>query len=290
MSAELPSLSVVMPVKNGEQTLAEALTALADQHYAGWWELVVVSGGSTDRTVEIAESFTDQIPNLTILASDIPAIPAVAQNRGVQASTGKVIVFLDADDMVGTGYLESMGTALAVQPLVGATMDITRLNPPSDVKRRRPLQTDLIESFCNYRPAVIGSTMGVQRSAFDQVGGFDETLATQQDLDLSWRLYDAGYPPVPVPAAVLHYRYRSKLAEIFRQHYKYGWGEVQLYRKHRAGGMPGRTIRQVFGGYYRLLTALPGLASKAGRQRVATIAGMLSGRLSGSVKLRLLYP
>jgi glycosyltransferase involved in cell wall biosynthesis len=289
MSVELPSLSVVMPVKDGEQTLAEALTALANQHYADWWEVVLVSGGSTDRTVEIAESFTDQIPNLTILASDIPAIPAVAQNRGVRASSGEVVVFLDADDMVGADYLQSMGKALSAQPLVGATMDISRLNPPTDVRRRRPLQTDLIESFCNYRPAVIGATMGVQRSAFDQVGGFDETLPTQQDLDLSWRLYDAGYSPVPVPAAVLHYRYRSKFGEIFRQHYKYGWGEVQLYRKHRAHGMPGRTIRQVLGGYYRLLTALPGLASNAGRQQVATIAGMLSGRLSGSLKLRLLY-
>jgi GT2 family glycosyltransferase len=278
-----------MAVKNGEQTLAEALTALADQHYDGWWELVVVDAGSTDRTIEIAESFTARFPRVTILGSDMPAVAAVAHNRGVRACSGEVIVFVDADDVVGADYLESMGRALAVHPLVGAMMDIGRLNPPADVKRRRPLQTDLIEVFCDYRPAVIGATMGVQRSAFEQVGGFDETLATQQDLDLSWRLFDAGYPPATAPAAVLHYRYRSELAEIFRQHYNYGWGEVQLYAKYRVHGMPGRSIRQVLGSYYRLLTALPGLASKAGRQRVATIGGMLAGRLSGSLNLRLTY-
>jgi glycosyltransferase involved in cell wall biosynthesis len=289
MSSGLPSLSVVMPVKDGEQTLAEALTALADQHYGGWWELVVVSGGSTDRTVEIAESFADRIPHLTILADETPAIPAVAQNRGVEASTGEVIVFVDADDMVGAHYLESMGRALAVHPFVGASMDITRLNPQADARRRRPLQTGEIDVFCNYKPAVIGAAMGVRRIAFQQVGGFDEALSTQQDLDLSWRLFDAGYRPLAVPAATLHYRYRSDLGEIYRQHYKYGWGEVQLYRKHRHRGMPGRSLLHVLAGYYRLVVAMPGIVTKVGRQRVATIAGMLIGRLHGSLKLRLAY-
>jgi GT2 family glycosyltransferase len=278
-----------MPVKNGEQTLGQALTALADQNYGGWWELVVVSGGSTDRTVELAESFADRIPHLTILASDIPAIPAVAQNRGVRASTGEVIVFVDADDVVGADYLESMGRALAVRPFVGARMDIGRLNPSADAERRRPLQTDVIEVFCNYKPAVIGAAMGVQRRAFEQVGGFDETLATQQDLDLSWRLFDAGYRPVAVPTAVLHYRYRSELGQIYRQQYMYGRGEVELYRKHRHNGMPARSMLNVLASYFRLLTALPGVVSAAGRQRVATIVGMLTGRLSGSLKLRLAY-
>ena len=289
MSVRLPSLSVVMAAKNGEQTLAEGLTALADQHYGGWWELVLVSGGSADRTVEIAESVTDRIMNLTVLASDIPAIATIAHNRGVRASKGEVIVFVDADDVVGATYLKAMGKALAVHPFVGATMDIARLNPPADVRRRRPLQTHLIESFCDYRPAVIGATIGVHRSAFEEVGGFDETLDTQEDLDLSWRLFDAGYQPIPVPDAVLHYRYRSELGQIYRQQYSYGWGEVQLYRKYRHLGMPARSLRQVLGSYYRLAAALPGMVSKPGRQRVATMAGMVAGRLSGSLKLRLAY-
>ncbi|GLY30205.1 glycosyltransferase family A protein [Kineosporia sp. NBRC 101731] len=289
MTGGLPTLSVVICCRNSASTLAGTLESVAAQEYPGWWETVVVDNGSRDATVEVAQGFAGRLPNLRVLRVPEPGFQAAALNHGIAQSTGEVIVFVDSDDLTAAGYLEKMARVLAAVPYAGGELEVGRLNPPPVRARRDLLQSRHIDVFCDYRPAVVGASMGVRREAIARVGGFDEALPTQHDLDLSWRLAEAGVPATFVPGAVLHYRYRPGSRETFWQERGYGLGEVVLYRKFRARGMPGRSPRQAVGSWARVLFALPGALSPAGRARLATVTGKAVGRLEGSLKHRTSY-
>lgn len=288
-SSGLPSLTVLVTCRNSAATLAETLESVAKQSYGGWWEVVVVDNGSTDATSAIARRFAGRMPNFRVLSVPDPGHQARGLNYGIEQSTGDALAFLDSDDLIADGYLERMGRALATAPFVGGEMDITRLNPANVLERRDQLQKDGIDVFCGFRPAVIGASMGAQRQPVEKVGGFDESLPTQHDLDISWRLAELGYPATFVPGAVLHYRYRTGAREFFRQERGYGVGEVVLYRKFRAAGMPSRSAPRVAAGYARLLLALLKLRRPGGSARFATMLGITLGRLEGSIRYRTPY-
>ncbi len=287
---KLPTLSVVVTCRNSATTIRATLESIVDQQYDGWWEVVVVDNGSTDATVAISRQFADRLPNFRVLNVPKPGHQATGLNYGIAQTTGDALVLLDSDDLVAAGYLEQMGRALATAPFVGGKMDIERLNPPAVRKRRTPLQTHRIDMFGGgFRPAVIGASMGAQREPLEKVGGFDESLPTQHDLDISWRLVQAGFDATFVPGAVLHYRYRVGPREIFLQERGYGIGEVVLYRKFRSAGMSPRTAPRVVISVVRLLLALIRLPTPSGPARFATVLGMMVGRIEGSLKYRTLY-
>lgn len=285
---EPPSLSVLVTCRNSAATLGATLESIARQAYGGWWEVVVVDNASSDATMQIARGFADRLPNLRVLSVPSPGHQASGLNHGIAESVGEVIVFLDSDDLVAEGYLARMGAALATAPYVGGQMDVALLNPPGIRDRRSPLQQDRIDTI-GWRPAVVGASMGARREAMAKVGGFDESLPTQHDLDISWRLAEVGVEATFVPQAVLHYRYRTGLREIFRQERGYGAGEVVLYRKFRRRGMPRRSVLQVGASYARLLVALLRVRRPEGPARLATMLGMTLGRIEGSLRHRVLY-
>jgi len=284
-----PRLSVVISCKNSASTLGETLEALVGQEYDGWWEVVVVDNGSTDATTAVAESFSGRLPNVRVLRPPTPGYQARGLNHGIAESVGAYLVFLDSDDLVGPGYLQAMAKALDAAPFVGGAMDVERLNAPWLQARRRQLQVDRIDSFCNYLPAVIGASMSARREAVEAVGGFDEALPTQHDLDISWRLAEAGYPAAFVPGAVLHYRYRDGLRSIFDQERGYGEGEVALFRKFASRGLRRRGPGHVLVSWARVLLALRGVGTLDGRARLLTMLGMNLGRIEGSIRFRTLY-
>ncbi|HEY6797282.1 MAG TPA: glycosyltransferase [Kineosporiaceae bacterium] len=283
------SLSVIVSCRNSATTLAETLEAIVSQQYDGWWELVVVDNGSTDRTGEVARRFERRVENFRLLDVPDPGYQARGLNYGIEHSRGDHLVFLDSDDIAAPGYLEQIGKALDDAPFVGGAMDVETLNAPWLLARRRVLQQDRIDVFCSYLPAVIGASMAARREAVEAVRGFDERLPTQHDLDISWRLYHAGYPAVFVPGAILHYRYREGLKGVFDQERGYGEGEVALYRKFRARGLRRRSVPRVLVDYARTVRALRDIRSRPGRARFLTLLGANLGRVQGSIRFRTLY-
>jgi GT2 family glycosyltransferase len=252
--------------------------------------VVVVDNGSTDSTVAISRQFDDRLPNFRVLNVPEPGHQAAGLNHGIAQTTGDALVFLDSDDLVAQGYLEHMGRALATAPFVGGKMDIERLNSPEVRNRRTPLQTHRIDMFGGgFRPAVIGAAMGARREPLEKVGGFDESLPTQHDLDISWRLAHAGFEATFVPGAVLHYRYRVGPKAIFQQERGYGIGEVVLYRKFRSDGMSPRTASRVVYSILQVLIAFVRLPTTSGPARFATVLGMMVGRIEGSLQYRTPY-
>jgi glycosyltransferase involved in cell wall biosynthesis len=288
-AAELPAMSVVIACRNSGTTLAETLESVAAQEYAGWWEVLVVDNGSTDDTAAVAERFAGRLPGFALLRPPDPGHQARALNLGIQHGKGEVFVFVDSDDLLGPDYLARMGAALRTADLAGGELDVDRLNPPDVRARRDVLQRHRIDLFCGYLPAVVGASMGARREALLAVDGFDASLPTQHDLDISWRLHRTGRTATFVPGAVVHYRYRRTLGEIYRQERGYGEGEVVLYRKFRDEGLRRRSPLRVAVAYARLAVGVLRLHTPDGRAKFATQLGMLTGRLQGSLRYRTAY-
>lgn len=99
-------LSVVIPVFNGEEHLANALQCLLSQDYTGW-EAVVVDDGSTDATARVAESFAVRDKRIRLVRQPNGGV-SVARNRGIEEARGEWIVWLDADDAYVLGALSSI--------------------------------------------------------------------------------------------------------------------------------------------------------------------------------------
>src|SRR5712692_4293853 len=111
-----PTVSVVIPVYNGERYLAEAISSVLDQTYKNF-ELIVVDDGSTDQSAAVVRSFTDDRIRYLYQSN---GGASKARNLGVAASRGTVIAFLDSDDVWLPHKLERQIDCLASHKDVGA--------------------------------------------------------------------------------------------------------------------------------------------------------------------------
>lgn len=286
------TVSVILTCRgDGAGALRAQLDALAAQELDRPWELLIADNGMTPAARGLAERFRRVIPGLRLLdVRDRPG-QAYAINAAARDATGEDLVLLDADDVIATGYLQQMALALDEHEFVGGRLDSYSLNPRWLRERRRPLQAQRLECLLgDPRPVVVGAAMGVRKSTFQLVGGFDETLGTQLDVDLSWRLHAAGIRPHFAGGAVLRYRYRADLAQLWRQERAYGFGEAGLYAKHRRDGqVPRRPAWRTARDWLGVLGTLPEAGTKAGRARLVTRAGAATGRAAGSIAHRTLY-
>jgi len=91
----MAKVSIIMPVYNGEQYLAEAIQSIVTQTFTDW-ELIIVNDGSIDSSVPIVHGFTD---DRIILLNQTNSGQAVSRNNALAIAHGKYITFLDADDL-----------------------------------------------------------------------------------------------------------------------------------------------------------------------------------------------
>jgi hypothetical protein len=83
-------------------------------------------------------------------------------------------------------------------------------------------------------PHAGGGNLGIHRSVFEAVGGFDEDLGGLQDVDFCWRVQLAGVPLHFLPEATLHVRLRSSLRAMWRQGRNYGAAQAEIERRYAA--------------------------------------------------------
>ena len=179
----IPKITVVIPVFNAEKTLDRALNSVAAQTYPDF-DVVVVDDGSTDKTVDLVSN--SRIGNLTFVKHAQNRGAAAARNTGISAARGRFIAFLDADDAWKPNKLERQIAALeragsnVVACATGYHLhkgdrDLTiALNLTSEQFRKQIL------FGCTISP---GTTLLIDRRAFDGIGLFDETFRRLEDWD-----------------------------------------------------------------------------------------------------------
>jgi rSAM/selenodomain-associated transferase 2 len=176
-----PLLSVVIPVRNEAQALPYLLGDLADLRAAGA-ELILVDGGSTDGTCELALGQFDQ------LLRTAPC-RALQMNAGAAVARGEYLWFVHADTRVSVESLESLQGALKERPLWGR-FDV-RLSGPG-------LALQVIGAMINLRSRLSGIASGdqgvfVARQRFEALGGY-APIPLMEDLQLCRRLKALARP------------------------------------------------------------------------------------------------
>ena len=100
-----PSVSIILPVYNGEKTVDKIIRECLNQTYTNT-ELIIVNDGSTDSTASIISQYQED-KRVTILSQPNGGV-SVARNAGIAASKGKYITFVDADDEIKPGFIENL--------------------------------------------------------------------------------------------------------------------------------------------------------------------------------------
>jgi len=229
------ALSVVIAAYDAADTLGTQLQALVGQAPGLAWEVVVADNRSTDATAAVAESFADRL-DLRVVPAPAKANPAYARNVAVATCETDWIAFVDADDMVAPGWVESMACALRDHQFVAGRLDAHLLNTPRIVRTRLVPQSTGLQwwSAGPPLPHAGGGNLGIHRSVFEAVGGFDEHLGGLQDVDFCWRVQLSGAPLHFLPEATLHVRLRSSLPAIWRQGRNYAAAEAEIERRYAA--------------------------------------------------------
>ena len=288
----LPSVSVVVPAFNEAAHVAGQLRALAAQDYQGELEVLLADNGSTDATLAVARRVRDEVlPGLRIIdASERPG-PSVARNAGWRAASGDLVLFCDADDVADPGWVRAMVAALETAAVVGGRLEVGALNDPQLLAWRSPPAQTHLPRAEGYLPFAMGSNLGVRADVLRKLGGFDEDLdRSGEEPDLCWRAQLAGEELVFAPDAVVHYRLRSELRPLLRQHRHWGLGSVDLWCRYRGHGMPRSSTAGALRHWLRLLLGAPiRIPSRSRRGMWASRVAYRWGRLRASVEHRTLY-
>lgn len=172
----IPLVSVVLPVKNGERFIANAVKSVLSQSWRPL-ELFVVDGNSTDRTRAILADLA--VPQLHVLDQVGGGIPG-AWNQGIRAATGEYLAFISADDQWLPGKIDRQVTMMQDHADLLYTITKFRYVVEPDVKIPSTFNRDLLGRDLVGR---IMETLVVRRQALDLVGLLDERYATAHDVD-----------------------------------------------------------------------------------------------------------
>jgi GT2 family glycosyltransferase len=248
-----------------------------------------VNNRSTDGTLSVVERYRGRIGNLRVVdALDKPG-RAYARNVGVRAAQGAAVAFTDADDVVSEGWVRAMGEALQRHDFVACRMDDELLNTPEQRRNRGNNQRDGLQPYRYpaFLPHAGGSSLGMKRWLFEQVGGFDEEMTFLQDTDLCWKVQLSGYPLVFVPEATLHVRYRGDARALFRQARNFGEYNWVLCQRYRPLGMPPISPREELRGWLKVWRTLLGLPRHRNTWSLIWQFAWRLGRLQGMLRYAL---
>ena len=176
----MPEVSIVVPVLDEADSIRESLGALQSARAAGV-EVVVVDGGSTDRTVAFARPLADQVLSA-------PRGRASQMNAGARAASAPHLLFLHADTILPGGALAAIGDALSRREWGRFDVAIAGADP----------LLPIVAACMNARSRLSGIATGdqaifVRRDAFDAAGGFPE-IPLMEDVALSKALRRSGPP------------------------------------------------------------------------------------------------
>lgn len=177
-------ISVVIPARNEEEYVRVALQSVIEQRYrADLLECIVADNGSTDGTASAVREFANRHPGHRIVLASEP-IPGVgrAKNRGAQAATGDILVFLDADSRMAPD-------------LAQAVVSCYRAGSPAGSIRVEADSRDLLDrgffalmEIGKVWFGIRAQMMYCDRQLFLSLGGFDPDLRQAEDLEFLKRV------------------------------------------------------------------------------------------------------
>lgn len=233
MDETLPFVSVIVPVFNGESTIGECLNSLMRMDYpTEKREIVVVDNNSTDGTSDIVKKYA--VKYVREARQGIP----YARNRGIVFSKGDILVWVDADCLVTTKWLNELVQGFDNKEIGVVAGEVVAF----------PSQTPAERFMATYKPRwngqnlsfpdkkyFITACLGIRREVFQEIGLFDAQFAgvACEDIDFSWRFFrDSSFKFDFRPKAIVFHRNRSSAPALFSRYFRIGQGQALLMQKH----------------------------------------------------------
>jgi glycosyltransferase involved in cell wall biosynthesis len=244
-------ISLVMPVYNEEEHLEKVLSALFEQTYPHRWEIIVVDGGSTDRTGEILKEMERKAPphiDFKVVQNPGKKIPT-SMNMGILSSRGKYIVRLDGHTIPPPDYLDRSIKGLELSGGKGIVGGGWKIHPWNDswsakaiafsaghfLGSGNPAYRALHRCSLRQSPFPVDTVPfgAFPRSLWEELGGYDESLHSSEDYDFCYRASKKGFPVLLDPELVLHYFARPNYISLVKQYFRYGYWVSHLLLKHK---------------------------------------------------------
>ena len=192
-----PDISVIIPAYNAEKFIARSLEAVWSQKFSGSIEVLVIDDCSIDATYDLLKEAASTEPRLKVLRQERNQGPAAARNRGIAASSGRYIAFLDADDYWKPGFLKKTSDFLdanknAVCVFVGqehkTVSTESSIEPKCLIRGTAPEAPVVLEDFFAFwreqgvAPLCSGSLM-IRGELLRKIGGQREEFRVCEDLE-----------------------------------------------------------------------------------------------------------
>src|SRR5581483_691092 len=216
MRGQTPSVSVVIPVRDGEAFIAEAVTSILQQTFADL-ELVIVDDGSTDGTRAIIDTCAQDDRRVTVITPPTPG-QSSARNAGARAARAQFIAFLDADDVALPDRIERQHEFLLGHPavaVVGGAMEL--IDDDGRVFDRVDCEltdAEIRAALPRWNP-MAHSTVMLRKDAFDRVGGYRGAFLAAEDYDLWLRLAE-HYELANLAQPVCRYRVHRRQITVVK--------------------------------------------------------------------------
>ena len=246
----MPHFSIVIPVFNAADTLHETLSAIRAQT-CNAWEAILVDDGSTDGSRDLARAEARD-PRIRLMQNPGKG-PSAARNHGAAQARGAVIAFCDADDLWQPDKLARVAAILS-RTEVAAVYGKVAFYPTGNTGPLRlstvPGTALTIPMLLAENPVCTMSNLSIRTAAFRALGGLDETMVHNEDLDLLVRLVAAG--ATVTGDDHLHLRYRTDARGLSSSLARMRAGRQEVLR--RAALMGYRTENRQEAVFLRYLT------------------------------------
>ena len=263
----------MVPCRNEEGYIARCLDSILEGDYPrSLLEVLVVNGGSSDRTAEIVAAYAAAHRGVVALENPQGTTPA-ALNIGIRAASGRVIVRMDAHVLYPPDYIRRLVAGLEDSGAdnVGGVLETV---PGEDTPVAQAIALGISHRFgvgnshfrvgTSERREVDTVPFGCfRREVFDRIGLFDEELIRNQDDEFNFRIITRGGRVLLLPDVFCRYFARRSFSQLARMYYQYGYFKPLVARK------VGRvmTVRQLVPGLLVGCARELGLRSQSGFPR-----------------------
>jgi poly-beta-1,6-N-acetyl-D-glucosamine synthase len=252
-----PRVSIVVPAYNEEMVVENCVVSILRSGYSRL-ELILVDDGSKDHTFEIMQKYKHH-PKVKIIRQE-NAGKAAALNRGLKASKGELIFFVDADSIFTSNTIPEMLKSFTSSKVGGVCGNDATVNLNKVQTRLQCLQTHVGTAFIrralaeiNCLPIISGNIGVFRRSALmdtvrpsirtrrlvaisawpdDLPGPFLEGFIGE-DLELTWKIHKAGYQVNFAPHAMVLNEVPSTIKGLWKQRVRWARGFLQTVRIHK---------------------------------------------------------
>lgn len=225
-----PAVSIIMPAYNAEKMIAESIQSVVNQTYTDW-ELIVINDGSNDNTSTIVSMYND--PRIILLEQQNSGV-AEARNNGIRNAHGKMIAFLDSDDLWLATKLEKFMSYVEKYNFTGLMYSKMRYfnenpekslpyNPWEAFHESNPYYHLLL---VDYIPTL---TVMVNKKIFDDIGLFDKNFFGTEDWDM-WLRIIKKHPIAFIDEELSLYRnHENGISKKYERHHQ---EEYKVMQKH----------------------------------------------------------